>query len=159
MPEHTPAPTPSRAVYGFVMYLSFRLFFILYLLWAFIPEEYFVAMGITFLPQRYWAVSVPVYLLTVLTIFAFFIYPGFGISMTPEINDMRTIRDQAGNKRKLNGKNLKRLGSIVGECTCKDKEKCFKEYYESIQDSMAGKAIAPLKDLDVWEVSDELYLK
>lgn len=64
MPEHTPAPTPSRAVYGFVMFLSFNIFFILYLVWAIVPEEYFERIGIDFLPQRYWAVSVPIYILT-----------------------------------------------------------------------------------------------
>lgn len=64
MVEHTPAPSPSRAVYGFAMFLCFNVFFLLYLVWAIVPEKYFEMIGIDFLPQRYWAVSIPIYILT-----------------------------------------------------------------------------------------------
>ncbi|KAJ8947485.1 hypothetical protein NQ318_009788 [Aromia moschata] len=160
MPEHTPAPTPSRAVYGFVMYLSFRIFFILFLVWAAIPEEYFELIGITFLPQRYWAVAVPVYFLTVLTIFAFFIYPSLGSCMTPHADDLRTIKDKVGCSRKSNvSVKISDNAKNVSGCICKDKEKCCREYFESIQSTTLNKAIPSLRDMEMWKVSENLFLK
>ncbi|XP_018570276.1 phosphatidylinositol N-acetylglucosaminyltransferase subunit P [Anoplophora glabripennis] len=159
MPQHTPAPTPTRAVYGFVMYLSFEIFFIIYVIWAIVPEEYLELIGITFLPQRYWAVAVPIYFLIVLTIFAFVIYPALGWSMTPDVDDLRTIKDDIGGKRKCN--NVHEVVNHTKEegCICKDKEKCYKEYYNTVQSAVVNKSIPRLKDIDMWEVSENLFLK
>ncbi|KAJ8920959.1 hypothetical protein NQ315_015753 [Exocentrus adspersus] len=158
MPQHTPAPSPSRAVYSFVMYLSFEIFFILYLIWAVVPDEYFHLLGITFLPQRYWAVAAPIYFLIVLTVFAFVIYPAMGKFMTPNLDDMRTIKDTAGTRRNANV--LVNVDSIKeGKCICKDKDKCYKEFYDSIQSKVVNKSIPVLKDIEMWDVSERLYLK
>ncbi|XP_019879479.1 phosphatidylinositol N-acetylglucosaminyltransferase subunit P [Aethina tumida] len=160
MPEHTPAPTPSRAVYGFVLYLSFKLFFILYVIWAVVPEKYFPAFGIDFLPKRHWAITVPIFLLTVLTIFAFFIYPSIGLIMTPHIDDMRTITDEVGSLRKANGKHLARnVSNTNGECSCKIISRCYKEQYIKNEAVTVDKSIPVLKDLNIWDVSKHLYLK
>lgn len=160
MPEHTPAPTPIRAVYGFVMYLSFQIFFIIYLIWALVPEEYFTWIGITFLPQRYWAITVPIYSLTVLTLFAFIIYPSLGLCMTPDLDDWRTIRDKVGSRRKKNGeKFIGEMSETSAGCICENKDKCFKEFYEKVKISTVDKKIPKLYDLDMWDVSEHLYLK
>lgn len=52
-----PWPPPeehSRAAefYGFVAWTSTYLFFIIYLLWAFLPDEYIVWLGVTWYPNR-----------------------------------------------------------------------------------------------------------
>lgn len=95
MPEHTPAPTPSRAIYGFVLFLLFKSFFILYALWAFIPTEIFEDyLGITYLPNKYFALYIPILVLTATTLFAFFVYPSFGLIMTPDIDDTATVWDE-----------------------------------------------------------------
>ncbi|KAJ3654952.1 hypothetical protein Zmor_014102 [Zophobas morio] len=160
MPEHTPAPTPSRAVYGFAMYLSFRSFFILYLVWAVIPDEWFKLVGITCLPQRYWAVTVPVFLLTVLAIFAFFIYPSLGLLMTPNVDDLRTIRDTTSTKKRKSKSffSMQNYGTC-GECSCVNKESCLKDDYQKNCGDYVVKAIPVLQDLPIWEVSDHLYFK
>jgi phosphatidylinositol glycan class P protein len=160
MPEHTPAPTPSRAVYGFAMFLSFRTFFILYLIWAIVPEEWFKLIGITCLSQRYWAITVPIFLLTVLAIFAFLIYPNLGLYMTPNIDDLRTIRDSTcARKKKNKTKLLTQNNSVINECSCVNKETCFKHSYEKNSGDLLTKAVPILQDLNIWEVSDHLYLK
>jgi len=159
MPEHTPAPTPSRAVYGFVMFLSFNIFFVVYLIWALVPESYFEQIGIDFLPQRHWAVSVPIYILTVLFVFAFCIYPSLGLLMTPHLNDIRTITDHIGRKTK-NKKNESSLDFSPKdvECVCRDKENCWKEYYKLGSQVAAEKKLPVVKDLDMWDISEHLYL-
>ncbi|RZC42475.1 PIG-P domain containing protein, partial [Asbolus verrucosus] len=81
------------------------------------------------LPQRYWAITIPIFLLSVLAIFAFLIYPNLGLFMTPDVNDLRTIRDCVGSRKKRKN----RLGSSghgdVSECTCVNKETCLKNDY------------------------------
>jgi phosphatidylinositol glycan class P protein len=38
VPEHSPSPTPERAVYGFVLYLLSTVFFFIYVLWLTVPD-------------------------------------------------------------------------------------------------------------------------
>ncbi|CAH1109163.1 unnamed protein product [Psylliodes chrysocephalus] len=158
MPEHTPSPTPSRAVYGFVMYLSFRIFFIIYLIWAVVPETYFKTIGITFLPQRCWALTIPIYLLTVMTFVAFIIYPGLGLTMTPHIDDLRTIRDKIGEKRRKNGLNLGKPEISQRNCVCKNKQNCSRDIYLKIEHTFVNNRIPVLEDIEIWNVSDHLHL-
>lgn len=158
MPEHTPAPTPSRGVYGFVMFLSFQLFFILYLIWALIPERYFFQIGITFLPERHWAITVPIYFLTVLTIFAFIIYPSLGFCMTPNVDDLRTIKDKYGIESKANSFR-KWQKSDKNKCICVNKHNCYKDTYEKEVIKNENRFILDVKDLNIWDVSENLYSK
>ncbi|XP_047101131.1 uncharacterized protein LOC124719961 isoform X2 [Schistocerca piceifrons] len=46
MPEHTPAPTPARAVYGFVLYLASVTSAALFLLWAYVPPDVASSLGL-----------------------------------------------------------------------------------------------------------------
>ena len=60
--DHTPCPTRKRAVQGFVVYVLSTGAFVLYLAWLLVPEQVLEdSLGITFLPQRYWAVALPIY--------------------------------------------------------------------------------------------------
>uniref|UniRef100_A0A0K8TN76 Putative n-acetylglucosaminyltransferase complex n=1 Tax=Tabanus bromius TaxID=304241 RepID=A0A0K8TN76_TABBR len=94
MPEHTPAPTPDRAVYGFALFLLFHTVFFLYILWAFIPSKFFEEMlGLTYLPDKYFALYIPILILCGVTFFAFFIYPSLNMAITPNICTSRTVRD------------------------------------------------------------------
>ncbi|KAK7866634.1 hypothetical protein R5R35_011540 [Gryllus longicercus] len=92
MPEHTPAPTPSRSVYGFVLYLSSWTAFILYVIWAFVPDNVLHLVGVSYLPQKYWAVALPIYVGVSVAVFVF-IYPALNLMLTPPFNDLRTICD------------------------------------------------------------------
>ncbi|XP_046983435.1 phosphatidylinositol N-acetylglucosaminyltransferase subunit P isoform X1 [Schistocerca americana] len=96
MPEHTPAPTPARAVYGFVLYLASVTSAALFLLWAYVPPDVASSLGLSYLPQRYWAVALPVHLCVGLALFAFFFYPGLGLAMTPALSDPQTVGDGRG---------------------------------------------------------------
>jgi len=60
--QHSPAPTPSRAVYGFLLYLISNFMLISYFVWALVPDPLLAALGLDFLPQKYWAVALPLFL-------------------------------------------------------------------------------------------------
>lgn len=158
MPEHTPAPTPIRGVYGFVMYLSFKLFFIIYLVWAIVPEKYFKQISITFLPDRHWAITVPIYLLTVLTIFAFVIYPSLGLCMTPNVDDLTTIKDSFASGEKIQRDECRNSVEKT-TCICLNKKKCYKDAFMKSRLTSRSKVIPDLRDLDICEVSQHLYLR
>lgn len=93
--EHTPAPYGPRAVYGYAMYIGANMIFLLYVIWAMVPDEvlhdYF---GLMYWPSKYWAVVIPIWALTALATFAFLIYPAINMSITPDIDDIRTITDK-----------------------------------------------------------------
>lgn len=94
LPEHSPAPTPDRAVYGFVLYLMFKTFMVLYFLWALIPTSILEnVFGIDYLPDKYFAVILPILVLLAVMIFGFWAYPALTLSMQPKINALNTIRD------------------------------------------------------------------
>ena len=53
-PPLPPTEVRSRApeFYGFVAWTSTYLLFCLYLLWALLPDEYIISLGITWYPNR-----------------------------------------------------------------------------------------------------------
>jgi len=57
--EQSPWPTPSRAIYGFVLYVATYVLFGFYLLWALLPDSWLHAIGLTYLPARHWVITFP----------------------------------------------------------------------------------------------------
>jgi len=90
MPEHSPAPMTHRAIYGFVFYLLFLSIFLVYILWAFLPTDHY---GLNNLPDKYFAIFIPMLTLVALSLFSFFIYPSINMSLTPEIDEISSVID------------------------------------------------------------------
>jgi hypothetical protein len=65
--------TPSYEYYGFVMYLISFVAFGIYLIWAYVPDEILHSLGITYYPNRYWALAMPVWIMT----FVWFVFISF----------------------------------------------------------------------------------
>lgn len=98
--QHTPAPTSARGIYGFVFYLLFSTMFIFYVFWTFVPLTILEdTLGLTYLPDKYFAVIVPILVLVCVTLFAFLIYPSLGLIMTLDVDDPTTIRDRFSIRR------------------------------------------------------------
>lgn len=81
--------------------------------------------------------------------------------MTPDISDLRTITDESGKKN--NGAKLLIESTDQGEnktiqCVCVDPSKCWKEYHDLGKGVNVNKCIPVLKDLNIWDVSEQLYL-
>ena len=91
--QHSPAPTPSRAVYGFVLHLLSLALLLLYLCWALLPPSILASIGLHFLPQQYWAVAIPTYLSVLFFTFVLVVYPALGLLVTPGSGDIRHVAD------------------------------------------------------------------
>lgn len=59
MGRPSPSPSPERAVYGFVWFVTCVFCALAYLIFAIVPHSWLADLGIDFLPNRYWAVTVP----------------------------------------------------------------------------------------------------
>ena len=94
MVKHSPAPTPSRAVYGFAFHLLSLGLLLTYFAWALVPDAVFEALGVDFLPQKYWAVAVPIYLSVAFLLFVFVVYPSLGLIQTFPWDDVRNVTDE-----------------------------------------------------------------
>lgn len=89
----TPAPSSGRSYYGFVLYLFGWGSLLAYLVWALVPHNYLATIGLTYLPQPYWAVALPSLIITLLLAFVFLIYPSINFLLTVSPGDMRTLVD------------------------------------------------------------------
>ncbi|XP_014665261.1 PREDICTED: phosphatidylinositol N-acetylglucosaminyltransferase subunit P-like [Priapulus caudatus] len=90
--EHAPLPSPERAIYGFALFLGCYITLGIYLLWAFIPYSWFQAIGLTYWPQKYWAIAVPSYA-CVAVVFAYVIFIGINFIHTPLLQSVSTFTD------------------------------------------------------------------
>ncbi|GIZ47862.1 hypothetical protein CKM354_001094200 [Cercospora kikuchii] len=50
---------PTYEYYGFTLYLTSSLAFIVYLLWSFLPSPFLHQLGIYYYPNRWWALAIP----------------------------------------------------------------------------------------------------
>ncbi|ESK85036.1 phosphatidylinositol class p [Moniliophthora roreri MCA 2997] len=99
----TQIPTPYHAApqtnrskapefYGFVAWTSTSFLFVVYLLWALLPDEYIVALGVDWYPNREWALLLPSYSIF-LVLLTYWVYMSLTIYGTPAFDDVSAIAD------------------------------------------------------------------
>ncbi|XP_049867690.1 phosphatidylinositol N-acetylglucosaminyltransferase subunit P [Pectinophora gossypiella] len=155
MPEHTPAPTPARSLYGFFMYLFSNTALALYCAWAFIPDSWLHYFNIYYYPQKYWATAVPIQCLVALTMFAFLIYPSLNLMMMTSIDSINTISDPMSHYSVKINENTPKISNA---CVCTDDRKCMKDSYSASPQDLNENTVPPLHDLNIRFVCKKLYL-
>lgn len=88
-----PSPSPGRCIYGYVLFLVSLVALILYYLWAFVPTSLIQATGITYMPSKYWAICLPIFVMMLITLFALFLYPAVNLLLTPPLDHCSTVFD------------------------------------------------------------------
>ncbi|CAG8451288.1 7893_t:CDS:2 [Funneliformis caledonium] len=102
--------TPTYEYYGFVLYLSSFIAFVIYLLWAYLPDEILISLGITYYPDRYWALALPVWSF-VLSFFLYVVILSINFLNTAPYDSYHTITDDHANI----GQNLSQLSGITDD--------------------------------------------
>nr|GMD62498.1 phosphatidylinositol N-acetylglucosaminyltransferase subunit P-like [Ipomoea batatas] len=85
-------PKPSE-VYGFVGSISTVVATVIFLVWAYVPENWLHSVGIFYYPSRYWALAVPAYLM-VTVVLAITFYIGLNFMATPPPASFNTLFDE-----------------------------------------------------------------
>lgn len=62
----------------------------IYLIWAYVPDEILHSLGITYYPNRYWALAIPIWLMTVIW-FIFFSFISINLMNTAPFNSYHCI--------------------------------------------------------------------
>ncbi|KAF5356833.1 hypothetical protein D9756_006469 [Leucocoprinus leucothites] len=86
--------TKSRApeFYGFVAWASTSFLFVLYILWALLPDRWIMAVGIDWYPNREWSILIPAWTIIVI-ILTYIVYWSLALLGTPSFSDMSTVTD------------------------------------------------------------------
>lgn len=153
MPEHTPAPTPARSLYGFFMYLFSKTMLVMYCIWAITPDSYLHYFNIFYYPLKYWSTAIPIQCLVALTIFTFLIYPSSNLILTVDIDSINTISDPFAHYT------CKRIeNNVLDDCICTDVNKCAKYTHVTSHEELEENTVPQLRDLNIRYVCKKLYL-
>lgn len=92
----TAPKVPTYEYYGFVLYLASSLAFLMYILWSYLPSPFLHALGITYYPDRWWALAIPAWIVMVLI----YIYVALACYnteyLTLGLQSLETMVDDAG---------------------------------------------------------------
>lgn len=84
---------PQVEVYGFVGYILSFVVFGLYLLWAYLPEHVLQDLGITYYPNKYWAIAVPCWT-CVAVVYGVIVYVCITFIRNPSLDSKHAYTDE-----------------------------------------------------------------
>ncbi|CAI0440103.1 unnamed protein product [Linum tenue] len=91
-PSSVSGPKPSE-VYGFVGSITTIVATVIFLAWAYVPEPWLHSIGISYYPNRYWALALPTYgMVAIVLALAFYI--GLNFISTPSTTSMSMVFDE-----------------------------------------------------------------
>lgn len=69
------------------------IFFLTYVAWAIVPDSVLISFGISYFPNKYWAVALPLYFI-MLGLFTVTCYIAMSMYCNPDLNDLRLAEDK-----------------------------------------------------------------
>jgi len=111
METNTPKRSARKEVYGFVGWMASWVGLFTYLGWTFLPDSVLHPLGITYYPDRYWAIAVPMFLL-LSWLYSIIVYLAMNLIDTAPIDSFKTITDDHANEI-TESEGLQEEGQIV----------------------------------------------
>ncbi|KAJ4000910.1 PIG-P [Lentinula boryana] len=92
----SPSPSEYRSrapeFYGFVAWTSTSFLFVVYVLWALLPDKYIIWLGVEWYPNREWSLLLPAWSMVVVLL-TYFTYMALTIYGTPAFDDNSAVTD------------------------------------------------------------------
>ncbi|KAF2163433.1 hypothetical protein M409DRAFT_26046 [Zasmidium cellare ATCC 36951] len=88
---------PTYEYYGFTLYLTSSLAFIVYLLWSFLPSPFLHQLGIYYYPNRWWALAIPAWTV-MFVIYIYVALASYNVGyLTLPLKNVECLVDEAAN--------------------------------------------------------------
>lgn len=88
---------PTYEYYGFTLYMTSSLAFIVYLLWAFLPSPFLHQLGIEYYPDRWWALAIPAWIF-MLVVYIYVALGSYNVGyLTLPLQSAECLVDEAAN--------------------------------------------------------------
>ncbi|KAK9452933.1 PIG-P-domain-containing protein [Dipodascopsis uninucleata] len=88
------AVPPEREYFGFALYVSSTFAFIVYILWAFLPQSVLHSLNIYYYPSRWWALAFPSFTV-MLIVYVYVALLSYNVEiMTPNLESLCTLTDE-----------------------------------------------------------------
>jgi phosphatidylinositol N-acetylglucosaminyltransferase subunit P len=115
--EEGPVPptaprVPTYESYGFAVYLFSSLAFLVYVLWAYVPSPILHSLGITYYPNRWWALAVPAWLVLGI-VYIYFALASYNTGyLTLKLDSLEVLVDEVSRVAPLGAKDQRKDGSL-----------------------------------------------
>ena len=83
----------SAALYGFVAWIAIHICFSIFLMWAYTPDRYLISLGVTYFPDKHWALALPCWSLVSLLSFTC-LYATYNAMRRPDLESLSNIVDE-----------------------------------------------------------------
>merc|ERR1740117_1579172 len=83
----------STEVYGFVLWITTFVIYALFILWAYLPDHALHSLGVTYYPDKMWALAAAAWIL-VTAIFIVVGYVAYCMYSTNSLDSLATIKDK-----------------------------------------------------------------
>lgn len=88
---------PTYEYYGFTLYLTSSLAFMVYILWSFLPSPFLHQLGIYYYPNRWWALAIPAWTVMLL-VYIYVALASYNTGyLTLPMNSLECLVDGAAN--------------------------------------------------------------
>ncbi|KAA8916783.1 hypothetical protein TRICI_001081 [Trichomonascus ciferrii] len=89
------AVPPATEYFGFALYIGSTLGVLMYLVWAFLPQDWLYALNIYYFPSRWWALAIPAFV-EVLLIYIYVAVSSYNTEvLTRPFDSLEIITDPA----------------------------------------------------------------